>query len=57
MRYDCDRCQRPLIAKKAYEKLDELAADNQLIVCFDCKQDLPEAKVINVAGGAYLIEN
>ena len=57
MKHDCDKCQRPLIAKKAYERLDAVAEGYQLIICFDCKQDLPEAKVINVAGGAYLIEN
>lgn len=56
MKCDCDKCQRPLIHKKAYEKLDELADGNQMIVCLDCRREMPDAKIVSVAGGAYLVQ-
>lgn len=56
MKRDCDLCTRPLIPKKAYEKLDQLAKDGQLIICSGCRVDNEQVKVVASAGGASLVE-
>jgi len=57
MKHDCDKCQRPLIPKKAYERLDAVAEGDQLIICLDCLRNSPEATIVRAVRGAYLVRN